>query len=427
MNLKTGKVKRLRGSANIPGDKSISHRLLLICSLAKNKTQGTHFLPSEDCLSTLNCLQSLGVEVERPNPTTVVIEGKNLFGFEPPSSVLNVGNSGTTLRILSGILAGQSFTSLLDGDASIRKRPMKRIIEPLTLMGAEFEAREDNFVPMKIRGRPLKGIDYINPIPSAQVKSALLLAGLLAEGKTLISEPIKSRDHTERMLEFLGADIVVSDNSSAVIGKRSFEGGKIEVPGDFSSAAYLIGAALIVGDSEIIIKNVGVNPTRSGFLEILRTMGAEIELLEEREISNEPRADLLIKTSQLQGVTVQGEVIPRLIDELPLMAIIASQAEGKTIVKGAGELRVKESDRIRTTVTELKKLGASIEEFVDGFVVSGPSKLKGAVCQSYDDHRIAMSLAVAGLVAEGETTVQDSECVDTSFPGFEQTLKSIIQ
>jgi 3-phosphoshikimate 1-carboxyvinyltransferase len=338
-----------------------------------------------------------------------------------------VGNSGTTIRLLTGLLSGQNFYSVLNGDNSIRKRPMRRVVQPLRLMGAEIWGREDgNLAPLSIKGSTLNPFQYTLPVASAQVKSALLLAGLYAPGKTVIREPLSTRDHTERMLEIMQADIKISPPEIRIKGGTELRNNDIFIPGDISSAAYFIAAASILKDSQIIIKQVGVNPNRTGLIEILKKMGTKIDILNYQIKSNEPRADLKIEYSELKGIEIDQEDVPSLIDELPLIAVVATQAQGKTVVSGARELRVKESDRIKAIVSELKKMGADIEEKEDGFTVNGPTRLQGAVCESYNDHRIAMSLAVAALLAEGKTVIKNSECIDISFPGFEKTLQKLI-
>ncbi|MEW6188876.1 MAG: 3-phosphoshikimate 1-carboxyvinyltransferase [Actinomycetota bacterium] len=426
MELKIAKISGLRGVIKVPGDKSISHRALIIGSLTSGKTSILNFLSAADCLSTLACIQALDVRVEILKPGSLIIHGVGLHGLKEPQDVLNVGNSGTTLRVLPGVLAGQNFFSVLTGDQSIRRRPMDRVVDPLRQMGAQIWARNDGYAPIAILGRSLHGITYTMPISSAQVKTCLLLAGLLAEGKTIITEPHQSRDHTERMLKFLGADINIRGTSYSITGQSSLESGEISIPGDVSSTAFLIVGALITPQSELIIKDVGVNPTRTGALEVLKKMGAHIELEDFCVKSDEPRADILVKSSKLSGVTIGGEIIPRLVDELPVLAVAATQAEGITVVKDAQELRVKETDRISATCTNLRKLGADIEELEDGFIVKGPTKLKGTVCRSYGDHRMAMALSIAGLVAEGTTIIEGSECIDISFPGFEKALRDLI-
>jgi len=421
------KVNKLKGNIFVPGDKSISHRSLILGSIAQGEMRIYNFLNSLDCLSTLECMRALGVEVKRDSNDSLTIKGKGLYGLQESKVILDVGNSGTTMRLLTGLLSGQNFYSVLNGDNSIKKRPMKRVIQPLRLMGAEIWGREDgHFAPLSIKGSQLNPFQYTLPVASAQVKSALLLAGLYTNGETVIIEPLSSRDHTERMLEIMQADIKMSSPEITIKGGIELKSTDIFIPGDISSAAYFIAAASILKDSQIIIKQVGVNPTRTGIVEILKKIGTKIDLLNYHIKSNEPQADLKIEYSELKRVEINQEDVPSLIDELPLIAIVATQAQGKTVVSGARELRVKETDRIKAIVSELKKMGADIEEKEDGFVVNGPTGLQGAVCESYNDHRIAMSLAVAALLAEGKSVIKNSECIDISFPGFEKTLQNLI-
>ena len=427
MELVLEKVNKLKGNIFVPGDKSISHRSLILGSISQGETRVYNLLNSLDCLRTLECMQSLGVKIELDEDSSVNIEGKGLYGLKEPKDILDVGNSGTTIRLLAGLLSGQDFYSVLNGDDSIRKRPMKRVVEPLRLMGADIWGRKDGqFAPLSIRGNKLNPLHYTLPIPSAQIKSAIMLASLYAVGETVINEPIRCRDHTERMLEIMQADLKISPPEIKVMGRKELRGTDIFIPGDISSAAYFIAAAGMLKDSQIIIKQVGVNPTRTGIIEILKKMGTKIDILNYQIKSNEPQADLMIEYSKLKGVEIKKENVPFLIDELPLIAVSATQAQGKTVVSGAKELRVKETDRIKAIVSELKKMGADIEEREDGFTVNGPTRLQGAVCESYNDHRIAMSLAVAALLAEGKTIIKNSECIDISFPGFEKTLQNLI-
>ena len=427
MELVLEKVNKLKGNIFVPGDKSISHRSLILGSISQGETRVYNLLNSLDCLRTLECMQSLGVKIELDEDSSVNIEGKGLYGLKEPKDILDVGNSGTTIRLLAGLLSGQDFYSVLNGDDSIRKRPMKRVVEPLRLMGADIWGRKDGqFAPLSIRGNKLNPLHYTLPIPSAQIKSAIMLASLYAVGETVINEPIRCRDHTERMLEIMQADLKISTPEIKVMGRKELRGTDIFIPGDISSAAYFIAAAGMLKDSQIIIKQVGVNPTRTGIIEILKKMGTKIDILNYQIKSNEPQADLMIEYSKLKGVEIKKENVPFLIDELPLIAVSATQAQGKTVVSGAKELRVKETDRIKAIVSELKKMGADIEEREDGFTVNGPTRLQGAVCESYNDHRIAMSLAVAALLAEGKTIIKNSECIDISFPGFEKTLQNLI-
>jgi len=421
------KANKLKGNIFVPGDKSISHRSLILGSIAQGEMRIYNFLNSLDCLSTLECMRALGVEVKRDSNDSLTIKGKGLYGLRESKVILDVGNSGTTMRLLTGLLSGQNFYSVLNGDNSIKKRPMKRVIQPLRLMGAEIWGREDgHFAPLSIKGSQLNPFQYTLPVASAQVKSALLLAGLYAKGETVIKEPLSTRDHTERMLEIMQADIKISSPEITIKGGIELKSADIFIPGDISSAAYFITAASILKDSQIIIKQVGVNPTRIGIIEILNKMGAKIDILNYQIKSNEPQADLKIEYSELKRVEINQEDVPSLIDELPLIAVAATQAQGKTVVSGAKELRVKETDRIKAIVSELKKMSADIEEEEDGFVINGPTGLQGAVCESYNDHRIAMSLAVAALLAEGKTVIKNSECIDISFPGFEKTLQNLI-
>ncbi len=427
MELVLEKVNRLKGNISVPGDKSISHRSLILGSIAQGETRIYNFLDSLDCLKTLECMQALGAEIDLGKDNFIKIKGKGLYGLQESKDILDVGNSGTTIRLLTGLLSGQDFYSVLNGDASIRKRPMKRVAQPLRLMGADIWGRKDGqFAPLSVRGNKLNPLHYTLPVASAQVKTALLLAGLYTIGETVVKEPLPTRDHTERMLEIMQADIKISPPEIKVMGGKELKGTDIFVPGDISSAAYFIAAASILKDSQIIIKQVGINPTRTGIIEILKKMGAKIDILNYRTKSNEPRADLMIEYSKLKGVEIKKGNVPFLIDELPLIAVMATQAQGKTVVSGAKELRVKETDRIKAIVSELKKMGADIKEREDGFRVNGPTKLQGAVCKSYNDHRIVMSLAVAALLAEGKTVIKNSECIDISFPEFEKILQKMI-
>lgn len=427
MELVIEKINQLKGNISVPGDKSISHRSLILGSIAQGETRIYNFLNSLDCLQTFECMQSLGAEIELGEDNFIKIKGKGLYGLQEPKDMLEVGNSGTTIRLLAGLLSGQNFYSVLNGDNSIRKRPMKRVVQPLRLMGADIWGREDGqLAPLSIKGSLLNPLQYTLPVASAQVKSALLLAGLYAAGETIIKEPLPTRDHTERMLSIMQADIMISHQEIIIIGGKYLKGTDLFIPGDISSAAYFIAAASILKDSKIVISQVGVNPTRTGIIKILKRMGAKINILNYQIKSNEPQADLEIEYSELKGIEIMPEEVPFLIDELPLIALVATQAQGKTIVSGAKELRVKETDRLKAIVSELKKMGANIKEKEDGFIVVGPSKLQGAACESYHDHRIAMSLAIAALLAEGKTVIKNSECIDISFPGFENTLRKLI-
>ncbi len=417
----------LRGRLRVPGDKSISHRALLLGAIGEGETRIKGFLPAADCLATLRCVQALGVEVERISHGSLLVHGRGMGGLQEPLDVLDCGGSGTTMRLLSGILAGRPFYSVLTGNAQLLRRPMGRIVQPLRRMGATILGRDGGRLPpLTIQGGGLRGIDYALPVASAQVKSTVLLAGLQAEGRTVVREPGPARDHTERMLAAMGADIRV-DGRTIILNPRPSPLGHlhITVPGDVSSAAFFIVAACLIPRSDLTIASVGVNPTRTGLLEALRAMGADLTLENERDAGGEPVADVVARTSELRGVEVGGEWIPRLIDELPILAVAATQAKGRTVVRDAAELRVKETDRVATTVEELRKLGAEIEARPDGFIVEGPTELRGARVESHGDHRLAMSLAVAGLLARGETVVSDTECIADSFPGFERVLAGL--
>ena len=416
----------LRGEIEIPGDKSISHRAIMFASLSKGTTEVTHFLQGADCLSTISCFQKLGIEIEN-TPDRILIHGKGLHGLSAPTEILDCGNSGTTTRLISGILSGQKFTSTLTGDASIQKRPMKRIMDPLSQMGADITSvHANNCAPLTIHGRFLKGIHYHSPIASAQVKSAILLAGLYADGETKVTEPYISRNHSEIMLSYFGANIRTEDTTAILLPEPMLEAQKITVPGDISSAAYFIAAGLLVPGSEILLKNVGINPTRDGILKVAKEMGGNIELLNVNTANGEPTADILVKFSALKGITIGGEIIPTLIDEIPIIAIMAAFARGTTIIKDAAELKVKESNRIQVMVDNLKAMGADIESTEDGMIIHGGKDLHGAIIDSHKDHRIAMSFAIASLLADGHTTILDRECVDISFPTFYRELNRLI-
>jgi 3-phosphoshikimate 1-carboxyvinyltransferase len=424
MKVKIFQKNRIKKEIKVPPDKSISHRAVILGCISKGETVIKNFLEADDCLRTVRCFRNMGVKIEKEK-NFWRIKSKGFSSLKEPGNILNCGNSGTTMRIISGVLSACSFYSVLTGDRYLRKRPMRRIIVPLEMMGAKIWARENNFPPLSIKGGNLKGITYKLPVASAQVKSSLILAGLFAEGVTKIIEPVKSRDHTERMLKFLEADIEIFESEITVRGGKQIFGKDIFVPSDISSASFFIACGVITKNSEILIKDVGVNPTRCGFLKVLKRMGANIEILNERELNNEPIADILVKSSELKGVNIEGEEIPLLIDEIPVIAVVATQAEGITLIKNAEELRIKETDRIKATVLELKKMGAKIEELRDGMLIEGPVKLKGGKLNSYGDHRMAMALSIAGLVAKGETTVSGCECVKTSFPDFFSILESL--
>lgn len=419
------KIKGLRGEIILPGDKSISHRAVIIGSLGKGevKVKGLSF--GEDNLRTIAAFQQMGVVIEEEGKRNFRIKGEGLFALKEPTQVIDAGNSGTTMRLLTGLLSGQRFFSVISGDSSLNQRPMKRVIEPLSKMGARIWGREGNFAPLAISGSTLKAITYQLPVASAQVKSAIILAGLYAEGITEVVELSCTRDHTERMLIYFGVELERKGNSVRVRGESEWEGRDIIVPGDISSAAFFIVAATIVPNSEIAIRGVGINPTRTGFLEILKSMGASIEMVKEREVSGEPVADIVVRSSRLNGTEIRGEIIPRTVDEIPILSIAASLAEGETVIRDARELRVKETDRIKAIVNELRKFGVSVEEYEDGIMIAGQERIRGSHCQSYGDHRMAMSLIIAGLASEGETVVDDTACIRTSFPQFMETLNSI--
>lgn len=416
---------KLRGEITVPGDKSISHRSVMLGSIAKGDTRISGFLTGEDCLSTIDCFKKLGIDIE-VNGTDVTVHGKGLKGLSAPAETLDVGNSGTTLRLMSGILSAQPFTTRLTGDSSIQKRPMGRVASPLGLMGAKITSENEKMTaPLTIEGQSLHGIDYTLPVASAQVKSALILAGLYANGETRITEPEATRDHTEIMLNYLGADIRKEGDTIVVRPAAELTGKDITVPGDISSAAYFIAAALISKDSEVLIKNVGVNPTRTGIITAFKAMGGNIELTNERTVCGEPVADILVRSSRLHGVVIKGAIIPKLIDEIPVIAAAACYASGETVIADAAELRVKESDRIKTMAAELGRMGATVIQTDDGMIILGGIPLHGAVCESYNDHRVAMSVAVAALGAKGETQIKDCGCVDISFPGYFDALMSL--
>ncbi len=417
----------VRGEITVPGDKSISHRALLFGALAQGVTEITGFLPGEDCLSTLACLRAMGVEVTEIGTTHLKVLGRGTKGLSEPGEVLDCGNSGTTARLLLGILSALPFTSSLTGDHSLRSRPMGRVVEPLRMMGAEIEGEgEGKFLPLKIKGRKLKGIKYHLPVASAQLKSALILAAFLSGEEMEIVEPTASRDHTERMLNYLGAEIGSLDGIVRVRpGKLT--GKPISIPGDISSAAFFLVAASLNPSSELTIKNVGVNPTRTGVIEALRKMGADIRIIPVKKEEGEPAADIFVRGGTLKGTEISGHLIPRLIDEIPVLAVAAACAQGRTVIKDAGELKVKETDRIKAVVTELKKLGVNIKELPDGMVIEGGQPLRGSKVKTYGDHRMAMALEVADLVTEGEVELDDKECVNISFPGFFSLLESIRQ
>ena len=415
------KQTNLKGTLTVPGDKSISHRAVMFGSLARGTTRISHFLEGADCLSTISCFRKMGIEIDR-NKDEILVHGRGLHGLTAPTEILDGGNSGTTTRLISGILAGQTFTSELDGDDSIRTRPMKRIMTPLASMGADITSRLDNgCAPLIIHGRPLHAAHYDSPVASAQVKSCVLLAGMYADGITSVTEPFLSRNHTEIMLNYFGAEITSEGTTASIRPEPVLEGRDIQVPGDISSAAYFIAAGLLTPGSEILLKNVGINPTRAGIIKVCMDMGADITLLNE-STEGEPTADLLIRTSSLKGTTIEGSIIPTLIDEIPMIAVMAAFAEGTTIIRDAQELKVKESDRIAVMVDNLRRMGADIEGTDDGMIIHGGRALHGAVIDSHLDHRIAMSFAVAGTICDGTVEILNGECVNISYPEFYQDL-----
>lgn len=423
-------TRGLKGEVTIPGDKPISHRSIMLGSIALGTTEITHFLEGADCLSTIDCFRKMGVEIER-KPSSILVHGKGLRGLTAPASTLNVGNSGTTTRLISGILSGQNFATTLSGDDSLNSRPMKRIMTPLNTMGAHIRSLNDNgCAPLHIRPGALHGIHYQSPVASAQVKSAVLLAGLYADSPTSVTEPALSRNHTELMLQGFGAyvatDLHTDGTATAHVEPcKELYGQQICVPGDISSAAYFIAAALLVPGSELLVKNVGTNFTRAGFLKVCKAMGADIETVSQTIEGGESRADLLVRYSHLKGTVIEGDIIPTLIDEIPMIAIMAAFADGQTVIRDAAELKVKETNRIDTVTAGLKAMGAVITPTDDGMIIEGTGHLNGASIQSYLDHRIAMAFSVAGLASDGETQIVDSQCVDVSYPEFYATLNSV--
>lgn len=416
----------LVGEITVPGDKSISHRAIMIGALAKGKSIAENFLMGDDCLSTIQAFRSMGVEINI-NKTKVEINGVGLHGLKRPNNHIDVGNSGTTIRLISGILAGQKFDSTITGDDSIKKRPMDRVIVPLREMGADISGREDKLAPLSIKAIDrLRGIKYSLPISSAQVKSCILLAALYAKGPTEIIQPSFSRDHTERMLKLFGSDIRMDGKRIVLNPNRDLIPQKIVVPGDISSAAFFIVGALIIKGSEIVIRNVGLNPTRTGILDVLISMGGNIEIINRKNISSEPVGDIIVKHSPLKGTIIEGDIIPKLIDEIPILALAASLAQGRTIIRDAGELKAKESNRLTAISTELKKMGAKIEEQDDGLIIEGGSSLIASPhVETYKDHRIAMTLAIASLLVGGDTSLNERESINVSFPGFFKVLESL--
>ncbi|TKI55808.1 3-phosphoshikimate 1-carboxyvinyltransferase [Brevibacillus antibioticus] len=423
--LRVQQAKQIKGTVRVPGDKSISHRAVMFGALAEGTTTIEGFLPGADCLSTISCFRRMGIQIEQKEDA-VTVQGKGWYGLQEPSQHLDVGNSGTTIRLMAGIMATQPFHVVMEGDESIAKRPMRRVIGPLREMGAKIDGRKDGeYTPLSIRGGGLQGIAYQSPVASAQVKSAIMLAGLQAKGVTSVTEPHLSRDHTERMLQAFGVQVVRDGLTVSVEGGQKLQGRAISVPGDISSAAFLIAAVMVVPGSSLLIENVGINPSRTGIIDVVKAMGGSLELLNERVVNEEPVADLLVTHSELHGIEIAGDIIPRLIDEIPVIAVMATQAKGQTVIRDAEELKVKETDRIATVVSQLSKFGAQVTPTEDGMIIEGKTELTGAVIDSMGDHRIGMAMAIAGLVAEGETTIENDDAIDVSFPGFHDLLVKI--
>lgn len=417
---------QLNGTIIVPGDKSISHRSIMFGAIAKGKTTVSGFLLGEDCLSTIDCFRKLGVDITVEG-TNVTIQSDGMDNWQEPKEVLYTGNSGTTTRLMLGILSGTKLHTVMTGDASIAKRPMRRVADPLRLMGAQIAGRENGqYTPLAIQGTQLKAIDYTMSVASAQVKSAIILAGLRAEGTTIVREKEVSRDHTERMLRQFGAQITVEDGVVYFEGGQQLKATHVNVPGDISSAAFFLVAGAIVPNSNIVMKNVGVNPTRAGIIEVLENMGASMKVEVEDETAAEPTATITIETSNLKATTIEGDIIPRLIDEIPILALLATQAEGTTIIRDAEELKVKETDRITAVVNELKKLGANIEATDDGMIIHGPTKLHGGKLQSYGDHRIGMMGAIAALITNEPVEIDDTDCIAVSYPTFFDHVNSLL-
>ncbi|MDW0111618.1 3-phosphoshikimate 1-carboxyvinyltransferase [Sporosarcina saromensis] len=417
---------RLNGSIKVPGDKSISHRSIMLGAIAEGRTTVEGFLEGEDCLRTIEIFKQLGVSIERQG-TNVTIDSPGIENWTTPSDELYAGNSGTTARLMLGILAGSNVSSVLTGDESLSKRPMKRVTIPLQSMGAKIVgAEDDEYLPLTVKGGELSGMTYHVPVASAQVKSAILFAGLRATGKTIVSEPAISRDHTERMFEQFGVSIETNGNTVTIEGGQTLQASSVKVPGDISSAAFFLAAAAMVENSCVEIVEVGLNPTRTGIIEVLRQMGAAIDVHEETGGRGESYGTIKVSKATLHGIEISGEIIPTLIDELPIIALLATQAEGTTIIKDAAELRVKETDRIAAVTTELKKLGASIEATPDGMIIHGPTPLKGTSMNSYGDHRLGMMAAIASLVADGEVIIEDPACIAVSYPNFFEHLTALV-
>ncbi len=416
----------LRGAIQVPGDKSITHRALLVSALAEGASTITGYCRGEDCLNTLRALQALGIAIE-VEADKVRVSGKGLWGLTEPLQPLDCGNSGTGLRLLAGVLAGQPFCSILTGDDSLRRRPMGRIVNPLRMMGATIQGRKGGeLAPLAIQGGALKGIEYQSPVSSAQIKSAVLFAGLFAEGETRFSEPVHSRDHTERMFRYLGIPFDTQGDHIVLPGRPTYAAKDLVVPGDLSAAAFFIVGATLIPDSEVRIVNIGLNPARTGILDILGDMGADIQIVNQREQAGEPVGDLVVRAASLRGITVEAAHVPNMIDEFPIFCVAAALAEGRTVVTGAEELRVKETDRIHAVATELTKLNVPIQETPGGFILHGGAAIKGGTCMSYGDHRVAMALAIAALTGDAPTTILDTDCIGTSFPNFHDNLLELL-
>ncbi len=416
-------LKSLNGEFTVPGDKSISHRAIMLASIAKGRSEINGFLNSDDCLNTISCFRALGIGIELLSNNKVYVEGKGLYGLKKADIVLNVGNSGTSIRLLLGLLAGQNFETIIDGDSSIRNRPMDRVIIPLSQMGANIKSiNKNNLCPLKVSGGKLRALNYKLPIASAQLKSALLLASLYADGETILTELAASRNHSELMLNYFGANITTKGLNVYSKPVTELYSQNINIPGDISSAAYFIVAGLIVPNSQIIIKNVGINQSRTGIIDVLIDMGANITIANRKSLNNEPVGDIIVKSSSLKSTIIKDNIIPRLIDELPIIAVAAALSTGKTIIKDAGELKVKESNRITAVVTELSKTGIDIKETNDGMIINGGKEIMGADFNTYNDHRIAMMVAVLALVARSDSKINGADIVNVSFPNFFELL-----
>ena len=416
----------MKGELTVPGDKSISHRGIMFGAISEGTTELQGFLDGADCRSTISCFRQLGIDITQEHDR-VTVHGKGLFGLSPTAAPLDAGNSGTTVRLISGILAGQPFATQITGDASIQKRPMKRIMTPLSSMGASIRSLAGNdCAPLEIHGGNLSAIHYDSPVASAQVKSCVLLAGLYADGQTSVTEPVLSRDHTERMLSGFGATVTSQDCTATVTGRPRLFGQKITIPGDISSAAYFIAAGLICPNSDLYIRNVNTNPTRAGILTVAKNMGAKIAMENQRIVSGEEVCDLHVTSSSLHGTTIAKDLIPSLIDEIPVIAVMAACAEGETVIRDAQELKVKESNRIDTVASNLAAMGADVTPTEDGMIIRGGRPLTGTRIRTKSDHRIAMAFAIAGLAASGETTFDDPDCINISYPSFFETLENLV-